>query len=422
MVECIQLGSVRTPRTRRVFSLTANRIVSLEIGKPMMISDADCDVGDPAPVDDDCIRPEGIVASHPGAMTPNGLLSVIPVARIYAELQRIVRRRVVADETLATCDQHFQSIMESYPEPFPIQSNAYLDPRLLTAACALQTARFFLYRHNLSPACRKDVRKAALDRCVSVAKDTAHYIQRSMRQPSSPSNLGHYPPEHMAAWAARLRTMAPAFYCSHLWRCTLILCLRMDFSSALTIVHASAGIGDLRKNNTACGRYLAFFLDKLVNRLRSGSTEASLENDEEMLAYASGDLQGSGEEAWVWSEGQGTANRQSTNSNSFTANSTFADAKSPSTLTEREMHEWGGWEQIQHTLTQLAHGQQNQYPPPSSRVQHFPLAPAPYPGHSQTPTQHLAPQRPPSAHTPVSPGGSNGGGGGSSRISIKDIM
>ena len=94
--------------------------------------------------------------------------------------------------------------------------------------------------------------------------------------------------------------MGPAFFCSHLWRCALVLCLRLEFAAATTIVQASASIGDLRKNNVACGRNLAFFLDKLIARLRSGATSESLEADEEMLAYASGDLQGCSEESWVW--------------------------------------------------------------------------------------------------------------------------
>ncbi|KAK3725423.1 hypothetical protein LTR37_000393 [Vermiconidia calcicola] len=412
---------VEAEMRRRVWWSVYNwdRIVSLEIGRPLMIDDDDCEVSEPTPVDDDCIRPTGIIPQPPGSMAPNGLVSVIPVVRIYAQLKKTLKSRTIAAATLNTYDAHFQTIMESYPDPFPINSQAYLDPRLLTAACSLQTARFFLYRHNLSPACRRSDRRDALDRCVSVANDTAYYVQRSMQQGSNSPNSGFYSPVHMANWAARFRTMAPSFFCLHLWRCALVLCLRMEFASALTIVQASASVGDLRKNNTACGRHLSFFLDKLIDRLRSGATRQTLETDEEMLAYASGDLQGCAEECWVWAgtETGATLNPATTNGYSNDGSNVAPELRSTSTLTERETHEWGGWDHIQRTLTQLLQDQQAPMPPPQS--QPYPQGPGTYPPPPQTPHQHLAPH--PASHQPsLSPVGSNGGG--SSRISIKDIM
>lgn len=383
-----------------------------------MIDDDDCDVCEPTPVNDDCIQPHGIIQPAQGTNVPHGLIPVIPVVRIYAQLKKTLKSRTIAPGTLAAYDGHFKSIMDSFTEPFPIYSQAYLDPRLLFAACTLQSARFFLYRQNLSPACRIDDRRDALDRCVEAAKDTAHYVQRSMQQTSSSPTSGFYSPVHMANWAARLRTMAPAFFCSHLWRCALILCLRMEYASALTIVQASASIGDLRKNNIACGRNLAFFLDKLIGRLRSGATKQALETDEEMLAYASGDLQCCGEESWVWTGSQTGANLDQEIANGYAPN--VSDSQTPSTLTERETHEWGGWDHIQRTLTQLLHDQQA---PPATNHSHAYQQSPTYPPPSQTPNQHLAPQPPPSAQSSqpaLSPVGNNGGT--SSRISIKDIM
>ena len=372
-------------------------------------------------------------------MTPSGLVSVIPVIRINAQLKKTLKSRTIAAATLATYDEHFASIMASYPDPYPIHSQAYLDPRLLTAACSLQTVRFFLYRHNLSPACRKPDRRDALDRCVHVAMDTAHYVQRSMQQaPPAPAS-GFYSPVQMANWVARLRTMAPAFFCTHLWRCALVLCMRLEWASALTIVQASASIGDLRKNNISCGRNLAFFLEKLIHRLRSGLSKQDLEMDEEMLAYASGDSQGCLEESWVWSGSETGVNlHPALKSNGYSSDNhnhnhnraNMSDSQqTSSSLTEREKHEWGGWDHIQRTLSQLLHDQQGQQhqPPPQS---HSPSYPAQMqnqypPPPSQTPNQHLAPQLPPPHHGSLSPVGGNPGttnGNGSSRMSIKDIM
>ncbi|KAK5122640.1 hypothetical protein LTR85_003903 [Meristemomyces frigidus] len=415
-----------------------DRIVSLEIGRPLQIDDDDCDVGEPTPVDDDCIRPTGIVMPQPNQPAPNGLVAVIVVVRITAQMKKTLKSRTIAAATLATYDEHFRSIMASYPEPFPIHSQSYLDPRLLTAACGLQTTRFFLYRHNLSSACRRNDRRDALDRCVSVAKDTAHYVQRSMQHSSGSSGSGYYSPTHMASWAARLRTMSPAFFCSHIFRCTLVACLRMEYGAALTLVQASAAVGDLRKNNIACGRYLAFFLDKLIGRLRGGATKESLEVDEEMLAYVSGDMQGSPEEAWAWTGSQTSASLdQGSATNGYTPDRTppvHGEQQTSELLSEREMQEWGGWEHIQRTLEQLLQGQQSgpSQPPPAAQMSPYAPQPASYPPppqhhqqqHHQQQQQHehrsLAPHPPPRHQSSVSPVPSNGGG--SSRISIRDIM
>ena len=390
-----------------------------------MIDDDDCEVREPTPVDDEYIHAGGIAQPPPGASTPNGLVSVIPVVRIYAQLKKTLKYPTIGSATLATFDAHFQSIMKTYPDPFPIQSQAHLDPRLLMAACSLPTAQFFLYRHNLSPACSRAERRDALDRCVAVANDTVHYLRRSMQQDSRSAPHGIHSPGQMVNWAARLRTMAPAFFCSHLWRCSLILCFRLEFASASTIAQASASIGELRKNNIACGRNFAFFLDKLIGRLRSGATKQSLEEDEEMLAYASGDLQASVEEAWAWTGSETGANlsKRSNGVAPLVRSKSTSESQTSSALTERESHEWGGWDNILRTLDQLHHQQQGQAPP---QAQMYAQPPGTYPPPPQTPHLLLAPQPQPSQQQNQSPpsAGSNGNGTGpgSSRISIKDIM
>jgi hypothetical protein len=226
--------------------------------------------------------------------------------------------------------------------------------------------------------------------------------------------------------------MAPAFFCSHLWRCALVLCLRLEFASAATIVQASASIGDLRENNIACGRNLAFFVEKLIGRLRSGATRESLEEDEEMLAYASGDLQASVEEAWAWTGSETGANlsKRSNGLPPLERTNSISETQTSSALTEREMHEWGGWDNILRTLDQLHHQQQQQHgqaPPPQAQMY---AQPGTYPPPPQTPNLHLGTQPPlppqqqqlPSPSLIGSTGNGNSNGTGSSRISIKDIM
>lgn len=389
------------------------------------------------PVSDEYIHANGTILPQPPQKTPNGMIAVIPVVRITASIKKTLKSRTITAATLNTYDEHFKAIMSSYPDPFAIHSTSDLDPRLLTAACALQTSRFLLYRHNLSPCCRRSERRDALDRLVSVAQDTALYTQRSFN------------PAHMSSWAARLRTMAPAFFCAHVWRCTLVLAFRAEYAAALTLIQVSAAVGDLRRNNMACGRNLSFFLDKLVERLRLGASQQQLESDEEMLAYVSGDMQGYSECAWVWTGSDPQVVSPTTNSVPG-PNSAEPPVPAGNQLSDRELHEWPGWEHIQHVLTSLLHESQSQAaqqqqqqqrappPPPSFNApQTYPSAMSggPLPPLQQQHPGHLAPApmqqsgsvspAPGSSHSHSSGNGSGGGGAGagsSSRISIKDIM
>lgn len=415
--------------------------MALETGKPLHISDEDCEVSEPMPVSDEHIQPNGTVIPPASQQAPNGMIAVIPVVRITASIKKTLKSRTITAATLNTYDEHFKAIMASYPEPFAIHSTADLDPRLLTAACGLQTSRFLLYRHNLSPSCRRAERRDALDRLVSVAQDTALYVQRSFN------------PAHMSSWAARLRTMAPAFFCNHIWRCLLVLTFRAEYAAALTLVQVSAAVGDLRRNNMACGRHLSFFLEKLVERLRVGASQQQLETDEEMLAYVSADMQGS-EGAWVWAGSDPVAG--SPNVNSKVPNSPSQPAPAGYQLSDRELHDWPGWDHIQHVLNSLLHESQAQAqaqqqqqqqqrapPPPFNAPQPYPpgvsggpLPPMQQPGHlAPTPIQQSGSTSPTpgSSHSHSSAAGSaggstaggaggGGGGGSSSRISIKDIM
>ncbi|CAK4030058.1 related to ZFR1 regulator of fumonisin biosynthesis [Lecanosticta acicola] len=419
-----------------------DRVLALELGKPLLIDDDDCDVNEPVPVDDDCIRPSGITMPPPGQVTPSGLLAVIPVTRTTAQLKKTLKSQSIGTSTLATCDEHFRAIMASWPDPYPIGSQAHLEPGLLTAACSLLTQRLFLYRHNLSPACRPHERRDALDRCVTVAQDAAEYVQRTLRHPSTSPEQGFLSPPHLANWSSRVRTMCPAFFCTFLWRCELILCLRGEFAAALTLSHASAAVGPMRRRNIACGRFLAFFLDKLIGRLRAGASFQALETDEEMLAYASGDLQGCEDGGWVWAGSECGASLYQQQAVVTGAGgdkpALQAEQLSTSTLSEREAQDWGGWEHIRRTLDQLSQEQQGQQAQPTSAPSQQPppqpmpasQGPPSYPSQPPNLAPHTSTQPPPGSLSPhPSNGGGNGsgngngnGGAGSSRISIRDIM
>ncbi|GIZ46817.1 hypothetical protein CKM354_000992600 [Cercospora kikuchii] len=429
-----------------------DRVVSMELGRPLMIDDNDYDVSEPVPVDDEFIRPNGIVMPPPNQPPTNGLLAMILVTRTTAQIKKTLKSPTINPSTLATCDEHFRSIVASWPEPFVNTSQTPLDPRLLTAASCVQVQMFHLHRHNLSPACRMADRQDAMERCANIGKDTAHYIQRTMQHPATSIQQGYMSPAHLATWGSMIRTMAPGFFCVFLWRCLLVLTLRGEFGAALMLTHVSVAVGDLRKVNVACGRNLAFFLDKLIEKMRAGANQQQLQTDEELLAYASGDMQGSMHYSWAWtgSEARMNVHQQQVVVNGHPGDKPVlaAEQLSTSTLTEQEARDWGGWEHIQRTLGQLEEHQKGPSNPPQAPQQAPSAPPAPMTAGHQAPYPPPQPPQstgPPSypSHPPqpsISPnphngqqnnqantngmgnGGTANGAPGSSRISIQDIM
>lgn len=407
-------------------------MVSLETGRPLHITDEDCEVGQPIPVGDALIQLNGTIMQPSSPPAPNNMTAIIPVVYITASIKKTLQSRKITAATLNTYDNHFKDIMSSYPVIFTTRSTDTLEPRLLHAACTLQTSRFLLYRHNLSPACCWSERHDALDRLVFVGRDTATYVQRS------------FIPADMGSWAVQLRTLASAFLCTHIWRCTLALSFRAEYSDALTLVQVSAAVGDLRQNNMACGRYLNFFLEKLVERLHAGTTKQQLDNDEEMLAYVSADMQGNAESAWAWTNSR---------SNPTSSRSTEMPFNAKNQLTNDCLRDWPGWGHIQRVLARLLHEQQQRHQPraplplfaappkcPPTSASAPPLLPLPRQNPQQqrhpwdlvpAPLQRdsnvsLAPRDLPS-HSSGNEKRSEGAigedrGGSGSRIRIKDIM
>jgi len=157
---------------------------------------------------------------------------------------------------------------------------------------------------------------------------------------------------------------ANAMTCTHIWRCTLFLLFGGHYDAALTCIRASASIATLRDVNVACGRNVAFFLGVLIEKKRNGGGmgREKGELDEELVAYVSGDLQGSTENSWVW---QGSE----TGINLERERGTQGKGVSPTllgggrgedgttVLTDVEARDWGGWERVEYLVGVLAREQ-----------------------------------------------------------------
>jgi hypothetical protein len=356
------------------------------------------------------------------------LTAIFPVARFTSELKNTLKLRIIPPAILQQYDQYFLVVMNALPEAHRINLSAPLDPSCLFPALSLQIARFHLDRHNLSSVSPLPERVQAIERCVQVAKDTVQYIYR-MTQASQ--------------WQRGIIASANSILCTHLWRCTLVLCFRGKFREALECLGVSAVIGSVRRVNVSCGRNLSFFLDRLGDRIKAGrSLPQHLEQDEEMLAYLAGDLQGSVEASWIWNGDEAGISRTALTpshpgSSDINPGMESAHHSRPSgLLTDSEVRDWPGWERLQQTMAEFLERSTEQvqplqhhrsHPPPPIQAQIAPyysngLPPPPNPqsaGQSHDPIPRPATA---SSQFDAQPYSAAPSSGGSSRISIDKLI
>jgi hypothetical protein len=315
------------------------RLLCLELGKPISIHDQDCDVDLPCPVDEQFIS-EG--ARVPEGSQINPLLATIHVVRSIGQIKKTLRSPVISPATLEIFDRHFNACLATFPIQFHPKSDNPLDPNSLAPIIYLQNARLILHRHNISPYCPVDVRFPALDHCLSIAQDTARVLSRCMRSPP-PATSGYAGARN--DWQTQLASSATTMLCTHVWRCLLILIFHEDFAAASVCVQACKAIGDNHVAMGPCGRYVAFFLNRLLDRLRRNDT-GPIDRDEEMIAYVSADMQSTTNGSWIWQGSETGSQLESMPPQGTTY---------PSSIPERIPSEsdWEGWEWIDRTIQYL---------------------------------------------------------------------
>ena len=282
-------------------------LLSLELGRPSLIKEEDCNVSVPSAVDDQYIHPGNNWLFPTREQSTSLLLSTIQVTGGIAKLLRMLKSRSLSATALEAYDSHFEGCLQEFPVYQQIRRHQCVDPIELPPIIYLQNARLMLYRHNLAPTSTIEERSAAVDQCASVAVVTARLLRLCMleKPPDSQSSPG----EAGSSWKERMVAAASAFLCTHIWRCTLFLSFRSDFENAIWCAQASATLGASRPINVACGRYLQFFLEEMLVKMNEGT---QLQTDEEMIAYVSGDLQGSFENSWVWKGSKGDVRLENT--------------------------------------------------------------------------------------------------------------
>ncbi|KAK3371182.1 fungal-specific transcription factor domain-containing protein, partial [Lasiosphaeria ovina] len=285
-----------------------DRSLALELGRPALIDDSDCDVQLPAHVDDHFIHDGGMLVPTGAEPLTHSLLAVIHVVRSYTALGRALSTPVIAPTRLATFDQHFASCLSTFPQTCDPSSNAALSPVLLNPLIYLLHARLLLHRHNLMPTCPPDVRRTAIEQCTHTALETASLLART---------------------TSALPEGATALLTTHIFRCTLFLLLTGYLEQASSCIRALGAINEHRDVAAPCGRFLAFFVSALGSKKAEyaaflaqaapsgpsqqqhahrapapGALQDALLRDEELLAYVSADLQAGSDTAWVWAGGE----------------------------------------------------------------------------------------------------------------------
>ncbi|KAK2747786.1 hypothetical protein FQN57_001816 [Myotisia sp. PD_48] len=339
------------------------RLCVLEIGRPLMINDEDCDIDLPSPIEDQLVLDNGSIS--PNAKS-NPLLVIVHIMRCVSQLSKAVKGAVISKNTLEIFDRHFRMCLGTFPPNYHMQSNQYLDPRSLSPIIFLQSTRLILHRHNISPACTPETRHIAMNQCLSVANDTTRILSRCMRSPNS-TELDTPSKSPGNDWQYLLAAAANTVLCTHMWRCILLLLFRANYTAALVCVRACAAIGDARAVNISSGRYISFFL-KLLLEKDQHYNQADREQDEELLAYVSGDLQSGMDGSWVWrnlepdsiSERKSPlATTPSPNSSPLKAGS-VESARTKMDELEYSNTDWEGWEWVEKMTEYLLSEQQQQ--------------------------------------------------------------
>ncbi|KAK4101369.1 hypothetical protein N658DRAFT_425782 [Parathielavia hyrcaniae] len=343
-----------------------DRSLAVELGRPMLIDDSDCDVSLPAAIDDHHMTDRG--NRLPGGVEglTHSLLAVVNVVRSYPALSRALASPVVAPTRLASFDHHFDLCRRAFPSACHPTSTAPLMLTFLNPLVYLLHARLLLHRHNLLPSSPPDARLTAIEQCMRTALETASLLSRTP--------------------TASFAEGATALLATHTFRCALFLLLTGCFEQAADCIRVLAAINDHRDVAVPCGRYLLFFVSALASRRAEivaylaqpspgqqpplpyghpapprhppspAAVQDALLRDEELLAYVSADLQARLETAWVWA-----GEREPPSPLPVHGKHSLFSAEARSGLTSEERWDWGpgmtGWERLDSSLRRLASGE-----------------------------------------------------------------
>lgn len=325
------------------------RLLAVELSRLPTITSDVYSIPHPSAVDDSIIPVSG--HWYPPYLPPQIAAyweASAQVVDAISQLSKALQLPTMSSDNLRSFDILLNKCIAAFPNDHQRDKEEYLHPSFLAPILYLQNARLLLHRQNLNQRAPPELRTNAINQCALIARETSRVMARCMQAP---------PDQHSSSsdtWKPLLRSAASAFLCTHLWRCILFLVFTADFEAASLCARASAVIGSARLINNACGRHLEFFLHALNTKSRASQT-LELIDDEEMVAYVSGDLQGSATHAWVWQNsptGSPVIHRQLY----FPSESPAMGYTpfEPSDQAPEDLSVWTGWDGILDTLERLS--------------------------------------------------------------------
>ncbi|OTB04097.1 hypothetical protein M426DRAFT_59204 [Hypoxylon sp. CI-4A] len=366
-----------------------DRTLSVELGRPFMIDDADCDVVLPEAVDDHFLHTEGPIYPPNAPPLTHFLHGIISVARSYTAMKKAFSGSVIDPPRLATFDSHFATCQKMFPETCDANSTALIAPHMLMPLSYLLSTRLFLHRHNLAPGNPPEARSDAIQQCRVTAIETANLISRTN---------------------ATLADTATTLLVMHIFRCTLFLLLTASYEQASTCLRALKSIDTRRDVAVPCGRYLSFFLQVLGAKQRELMTvlpraaapgfppqpgfpdpraiQDAILKDEELLIYVSADMQSGSETAWVWIG----AEREAPLAMPPSSVGGGLQLDNRTGLNAKEREDWGGWDNLIELTRNLATGTASPAPAPTASA-----ADQAQPQHQHQHQQPPVPDHPPQA-------------------------
>lgn len=330
------------------------RLLSMEISRPMLINDDDCDAEYPESLKEEETVPD---IFHP--QRPTILQASIYITRLMQPLAHLCRSLCIPIDAMRTFEMHLGACMQMFPPELQIGMKTPLNPLVMAPLIYFQNTRIILHRHNLSPACSAEQRSLAIKNCSTAAEDTATILSRCFDMQA--------PAEQVQT---RLKLATTSMLCTHAWRCLLFLSFCQSWGSFYILLRFVSIVADSRAVNISCGRHLNLFLDCLIERYQQ-DPGLKLEDDAELLVLLSGDLQ-AGPNGWVWNSKEPTApliqRQSSTNQASLkTKPGDYQQSGEPlpswdSPISENERQRWGGWEKVSQAAQYLERLQRARQP------------------------------------------------------------
>ncbi|KAI1084709.1 fungal-specific transcription factor domain-containing protein [Whalleya microplaca] len=330
-----------------------DRTLAMDLGRPFVIDDADCDTALPEPFDDHFLRTEGPVFPQNAKPLTHSLHAIINIVRSFSAMRKAFSSLAIDPPRLATFESHFVTCQKTFPTPCEPDSKSPIAPHMLMPLAYLLSARLHLHRHNLAPGCPPEARSDAIQQCMVTAMDTAQLIMRTN---------------------ATLADTATALIVTHIFRSTLFLLLTGWYEPATTCLRALKSIDVRRDVAVPCGRFLAFFVQALMGKQQEliallprstppgyppqavlpdpRAVQEALIRDEELLTYVSADMQADSETAWVWMG----AERDVLTTPPLSSGGGLAHQDNRTGLNAQEREDWGGWDSLIEHILELAPG------------------------------------------------------------------